>query len=69
MKKNNFRNNFMAIGTDNFRVSVANDNLTITCYDNIVPVITDVHKGNKYVIVFKKLNSLSTKENKQTNNE
>lgn len=33
------RNNFMAIGTDKFRVSVANGDLMITCYDNIVPVI------------------------------
>lgn len=49
MKK---RNNFMAIGTDKFRVSVANGDLMITCYDNIVPVIKGVHKGNKYLIDF-----------------
>lgn len=46
------RNNFMAIGTDKFRVSVANGNLMITCYDNIVPVIKGVHKGNKYIVEF-----------------
>jgi len=41
----------MAIGTDKFRVSVANGDLMITCYDNIVPVIKGVHKG-KYLIDF-----------------
>lgn len=46
------RNNFMAMGTDKFRVSVANGDLMITCYDNIVPIIKGVHKGNKYIIDF-----------------
>lgn len=32
----------------------------ITCYDNIVPVIKGVHKGNKYLIDF-----VEIKENKQ----
>lgn len=53
-KKNRImkRSNFMAMGTDKFRVSVANGDLMITCYDNIVPVIKGVHKGNKYIIEF-----------------
>ena len=42
----------MAMGTDKFRVSVANGDLMITCYDNIVPVIKGFHKGNKYIIEF-----------------
>lgn len=46
------RNNFVAIGTDKFRVSVANGDLMITCYDGIVPVIKGIHKGNKYIIEF-----------------
>lgn len=54
------RNNFMVIGTDKFRVSVANGDLMITCYDNIVPVIKGVHKGNKYLIDF-----VEVKEDKQ----
>lgn len=57
MKK---RNNFMAIGTDKFRVSVANGDLMISCYDNIVPVIKGVHKRNKYLIDF-----VEVKGNKQ----
>ena len=52
------RNNFMAIGTDKFRVSIANGNMMITCYDNIVPVIKGVHKG-KYIVEF-----VETKEGK-----
>lgn len=31
---------------------VAKGDLMITCYDNIVPVIKGVHKGNKYLIDF-----------------
>lgn len=58
-EENMKRNNFMAIGTDKFRVSVANGNLMITCYDNIVPVIKGVHKGNKYIVEF-----VETKEGK-----
>lgn len=50
----------MAIGTDKFRVSIANGDLMITCYDNIVPVIKSVHNGNKYLIDF-----VETKEDKQ----
>lgn len=59
-EENMKRNNFMAIGTDKFRVSVANGDLMITYYDNIVPVIKGVHKGNKYLIDFVKV-----KEDKQ----
>ena len=49
----------MAMGTDKFRVAIANGDLEITCYDNIVPVIKRAHKG-KYHIDF-----VETKENKQ----
>lgn len=42
-------NNFSAIGTDNFRVSVANGNIQITCKEGFVPTVKRA-KDCKYLI-------------------
>lgn len=42
-------NNFSSIGTDNFRVSVANGNIQITCKEGFAPVVKRA-KDNKYLI-------------------